>query len=181
MSFCGMRGTVPCSVAAGRGGSCPGSYCGPCTDHLAPWCALPTLCKESQPGPRRKPDMRPMCAVAAAFVLTLFHEARDRVVNSRGTRNVKFCGLGSYKGGVKTPLRWRRLLSSCPRRPLVSKQWHTQRTPRCAPALNPRLTHTLAEGRARTTQTQRDPRDARQPAPRPDRRPNLCAQTAMCI
>ena len=84
------------------------------------------------------------------------------------------------RGGVKTPLRWRRLLSSRPRRPLVSKQWHTQRTPRCAPALNPRLTHTLAEGRARTTQTQRDPRDARQPAPRPDR-PNLCAQTALCI
>ena len=105
MSFCGMRGTVPCSVAAGRGGSCPGSYCGPCTDHLAPWCALPTLCKESQPGPpRRKPDMRPMCAVAAAFVLTLFHEARDRVANSRGPRNVNSVfGLGSYKATCRFP------------------------------------------------------------------------------
>lgn len=98
MSFCGMRGTVPCSVAAGRGAECtllkdlvPGLTAGRAPTTLLRG-ALCLLCrKESQPGPHVaswKPDIATMCAVAAAFVLTPFHEARDRVANSRGPRNV---------------------------------------------------------------------------------------------
>ena len=107
MSFCGMRGTVPCSVAAGRGGSCPGSYCGPCTDHLAPWCALPTLCKESQPGPRRKPD-RDLCDRCVRWRRRSFSHFFTRLAIAwqiRAGREtlIQFCGLGSYKATCRFP------------------------------------------------------------------------------
>ena len=70
-------------------------------------------------------QVRPWLAYARQVADLLNYDAAgvEQVVRHVCTRVAGHIGMYERPRGVKTPLRWRRLLPRRPRRPLVSKQW----------------------------------------------------------